>query len=131
MDRAKFAKAVESKRDLDRRAAERRKTAMRDFLFQAIQNGPLALKQATTLVRLAAERVKPDMERDTEYMDRELPRLRDRMERERQQQRHEPFELGHFRTPVSGFLPCFCSPSWSSLRLSSDNGDPSFSARVA
>ena len=77
-----FASAVEAKRDLDRRAAARRKTAMRDFLYQAIQNGPLALKQATTLVRLASERVKPDMERDTDYMDRELPRLRDRMERE-------------------------------------------------
>ncbi|HEY3440584.1 MAG TPA: S46 family peptidase [Paludibaculum sp.] len=80
--RPEFAAAVEAKRDLDRRAAARRKTAMRDFLYQAIQNGPLALKQATTLVRLASERVKPDMERDTDYMERELPRLRDRMERE-------------------------------------------------
>ncbi len=80
--RPEFAAAVEAKRDLDRRAAARRKTALRDFLYQAIQNGPLALKQATTLVRLAAERVKPDMERETDYMDRELPRLRDRMERE-------------------------------------------------
>ena len=80
--RPEFAAAVEAKRDLDRRAAARRKMAMRDFLYQAIQNGPLALKQATTLVRLASERVKPDMERDTDYMERELPRLRDRMERE-------------------------------------------------
>jgi hypothetical protein len=80
--RPEFAAAVEAKRDLDRRAAARRKTAMRDFLYQAIQNGPLALKHATTLVRLAAERVKPDLERETDYMERELPRLRDRMERE-------------------------------------------------
>lgn len=80
--RPAFAPAVEAKRELDRLAAARRKTATRDFLYQAIQNGPLALKHATALVRLASERVKPDMERETDYMNRELPRLRNRMERE-------------------------------------------------
>lgn len=80
--RPEFATAVEAKRDLDRRAAARRQTGVRDFLYTAIQNGPLALKHATTLVRLASERVKPDIERDTDYMNRELPRLRDRMERD-------------------------------------------------
>ncbi len=80
--RPQYAKALAAKKELDGRAAERRKTATRDFLFQAIPNGPLALKHAATLVRLAAERIKPDMQRETDYMDRELPRLRDRLERD-------------------------------------------------
>jgi hypothetical protein len=79
---AGFARALAAKQELDRLAAEARRTAMRDFLFQAIAAGPLALKHATTLVRLAAERAKPDADRDPEYMNRELPALRNRLERE-------------------------------------------------
>lgn len=80
--RREFAKAVESKKELDRLAAERRRTATRDFLFQAIQSGPLALRQATTLVRLAAERAKPDADREPNFMNRDLPRLRASLERD-------------------------------------------------
>jgi hypothetical protein len=70
-----FAKSLDAKKELDRLAAERRQIATRDFLFQIITPGPLALRQATTLVRLAAERAKPDAERDPAYMGRELPAL--------------------------------------------------------
>ncbi len=77
-----FAGAIAAKAELDRLAAEQRRTAGRDFLFQAIAAGPLALKQATLLVRLAAERAKPDADRDADSMDRELPVLRNRLERE-------------------------------------------------
>jgi len=77
-----FAKALEAKKELDRLADERRRTATRAFLFQAIQSGPLALKEATQLVRLAAERAKPDAEREPNYMNRDLPRLRASLERE-------------------------------------------------
>ncbi|MBI5283249.1 MAG: S46 family peptidase [Candidatus Solibacter usitatus] len=80
--RPEFAKALLAKQDLDARAAARRKTATRDFLLQAVANGPLALKHATQLVRLAAEREKADADRETDYMDREIPRLRARMERD-------------------------------------------------
>ena len=80
--RPEFARAIEAKNELDRRAAERRRTATRDFLFQAIQAGPLALRHATTLVRLAEERAKPDAERDADYMEREIPRLRATLERD-------------------------------------------------
>ncbi|MBI4889676.1 MAG: S46 family peptidase [Acidobacteria bacterium] len=80
--RPEYAAAVAAKKELDQLAAQRRATAVRDFLLQSIANGPLALRHATQLVRLSAERVKPDMERDAEYMERELPRLRDRMERD-------------------------------------------------
>ena len=77
-----YGQALEAKRALDRMAEERGMSGVRDFLLQAIQNGPLALKQATTLVRLAAERAKPDMEREPEMMARALPQLRNRLERE-------------------------------------------------
>ena len=40
------------------------------------------MKHATQLVRLAAERLKPDAERDPDYMERELGQLRARMERD-------------------------------------------------
>ena len=78
-----FAKSLDAKKELDRLAAERRQIATRDFLFQIITPGPLALRQATTLVRLAAERAKPDAERDPAYMARELPALHNTMERQK------------------------------------------------
>jgi len=80
--RPEWKAAVEARRELDRRAAERRRMMVRDFLFQSLPNGPLALRHATQLVRLAAERAKPDMEREPDYMERELPRLRARLERD-------------------------------------------------
>jgi hypothetical protein len=80
--RPKFAKALEAKKDLDRLAEGRRRTASRDFLFQAVQAGPLALKHAATVVRLASERAKSDAERDADYMEREWPRLKLAMERD-------------------------------------------------
>jgi hypothetical protein len=80
--RPEFAKAVNAKKELDRLAQERRQTATRDFLLQAVQSGPLALKQAVMLVRLAAERPRPDAARDPDFMEREWPRLRAATERE-------------------------------------------------
>jgi len=77
-----FGAAMEAKKELDRLSAERRRVATRDFLFQIVKPGPLALKHATMLVRLAAERAKPDAARDPDYMNRELPTLRATMERE-------------------------------------------------
>jgi hypothetical protein len=78
---AGFDKSVEAKMDLDRLAAQRRRTATRDFLFQIIKPGPIALYHASTLVRLAAERAKPDAERDPDYMNRELPALSNTLQR--------------------------------------------------
>lgn len=80
--RPQWRPAIDSRRELDHRAAERRRTMLRDFLIESIPNGPIALRHATQLVRLAAERARPDMEREPEYMDRELPRLRARLERD-------------------------------------------------
>jgi hypothetical protein len=80
--RSELAPSLAAKQELDRLAAEQRRTATRDFLFSIIPNGALALKHATTLVRLAAERAKPDAEREPDYMARELPALHSRLERE-------------------------------------------------
>jgi hypothetical protein len=77
-----YAKALEAKTALDRLAMDRRAVATRDFLFQAIRPGPVALRVATTLVRLAAERAKADAERDPDYMERQWKALRNTLERE-------------------------------------------------
>jgi hypothetical protein len=79
---AGFNTSVEAKMDLDRLAARNRSTATRSFLFQIVKPGPIALYQATTLVRLASERARPDTERDPDYMNRELPALNNTLERQ-------------------------------------------------
>ena len=107
-----FAKSLDAKKELDRLAAERRQIATRDFLFQIITPGPLALRQATTLVRLAAERAKPDAERDPAYMARELPALT---------------TTWSARNPVSSappMKPCSVSGSTTPPDLGPANGSP-------
>jgi Peptidase S46 len=47
-----------------------------------VKAGAKAPALAVTLARLSQERAKPDLERRPEYMDRELSRLKDRLERE-------------------------------------------------
>ena len=79
---AAFTQSLDAKKELDRLARDRRQVATRDFLFQVITPGPLALRQATTLVRLSAERAKPDADRDPDYMARELPALHRTLERQ-------------------------------------------------
>ena len=59
---------------------DQRRTAERDFLLNGI--APVALIHATTIVRAATEGQKPDAEREPAYMDRELPRLRQTLDRQ-------------------------------------------------
>jgi len=80
--RKEWRESVAAKEALDRLAAEAKATAARDFLFSEIPSSAQALRHATQLVRLAAERAKPDAEREPAYMERLLPQLRDRMERD-------------------------------------------------
>ncbi|MFN3326789.1 MAG: S46 family peptidase [Bryobacteraceae bacterium] len=61
---------------------EQRATWERDFLLTAIPAGPKSLYLGTTLVRAANERQKPDAGRDPDYMERNLPRLGERLARE-------------------------------------------------
>jgi len=67
---------------------EKLQTWDRDFLLDLIARGPRALRWPTQLARRATEGVKPDAEREAGYMDRDLPRLRDQVERD--QQRYIP-----------------------------------------
>ncbi len=80
--RPEHAAGIRAKAELDRLAAERGRTARRDYLFSVVPSGALALKHAAILVRLAGERPKPDAQRAPAYMERELPRLRAEVERD-------------------------------------------------
>lgn len=74
--------AVDARAKLLRIFEERLTTWERDFLLSNIGSGPKSLSLASTLVRMAQEMAKPDMERDAEYMERNLPRLRASLERQ-------------------------------------------------
>ncbi|HSD66164.1 MAG TPA: S46 family peptidase, partial [Vicinamibacteria bacterium] len=54
----------------------------RDFLLDMLSRGARALQWPVLLARRAAEGVKPDAEREPGYMERDLPRLRDGLERD-------------------------------------------------
>jgi hypothetical protein len=77
-----YTKALEAKKELDRLAEERRKTAARDYLYSVIPVGALSLKHAAILVRLASERQKPDPEREAGYQTRDMQRLQAALERD-------------------------------------------------
>jgi hypothetical protein len=62
--------------------AEGLRTWERDFLLDAASWGPRALQWPLTLVRRSTESVKPDAEREPGFMERDLARLRDRLERD-------------------------------------------------
>ena len=55
---------------------ERKRAAWdRDFLLDQAKSGPKPLDLALTLVRWAAEKAKPDPEREPDYMERNRVRL--------------------------------------------------------
>jgi len=62
--------------------AERLRTWDRDFLLDVIARGPRALRWPTQLARRATESVKADAEREPGYMERDLARLRDQLDRD-------------------------------------------------
>lgn len=77
-----WAKALDAKKELDRLAEERRKMGGHDYLLTSVNVGSLALRDAAILVRLAAERQKPDAERDPGFQIRDLQRLQAALERD-------------------------------------------------
>ncbi|MCU0226839.1 MAG: S46 family peptidase [Bryobacterales bacterium] len=81
-NRAEWQPALAAHRELLRHVEERLTTWERDFLFSNVGVGAKSLSMAHTLVRLAAERAKPDMQRDEAYMERNLPRLLATLERQ-------------------------------------------------
>ena len=80
--RAEFRSAIQARRELSAVAAEMRREFEREMLLQLTRVGAKSIYFATTIARAAVERQKPDIERDPAYMDRELPRLRDNLERQ-------------------------------------------------
>ncbi len=77
--RPEWAGAVAARRELGDLMAARLASWDRDFLLEQMRLGPRPLDHALTLVRWAAERGKPDLERQPEYMERNWSRLGERL----------------------------------------------------
>lgn len=89
--RPELADAVAAHEELAALVAETERTWERDFLLEQVDEGPLSLDLALELVRWAAERQKPDAERDPEYQERNRERLADTV-RIAQRRLHRPAE---------------------------------------
>ena len=89
--RPEQAEALAAHQELARLQQEQLETWDRDFLIDQMKAGPKHLELALTLVRWAAEKAKPDLEREPEYMERQRERLRDRLKRD-QKRMHLPTE---------------------------------------
>lgn len=85
------AEAVAAQKELAQVMETVLRTWDRDFLLDQTKSGPKPLDLALTLVRWAGEKVKPDLERETDYMERERERLRERLRRD-QKRMHLPTE---------------------------------------
>jgi len=101
--RPAYRDAVTAYGELRKIVDEDRRTGARDFLiFYTLPTailptppGPKALLFAVSVARSAMERQKPDAERNSAYMNRNLPRLRERLERE-QKNFYEPADKALF-----------------------------------
>lgn len=60
----------------------RLRTWERDFLLDMLSRGSRGLQWPVQIARRATEGVKPDAEREPGYMERDLPRMRDQLERD-------------------------------------------------
>jgi hypothetical protein len=76
------APALEAYAGIEKLNAERLGTWDRDFLLDMASRGPRALRWPLTLVRRSTEGAKPDAEREIGSMERDLPRMRDQLERD-------------------------------------------------
>lgn len=89
--RPEQVEAVAAQKELAQTMEDVLRTWDRDFLLDQTKSGPKPLELALTLVRWAGEKVKPDLERETDYMERERERLRERLRRD-QKRMHLPTE---------------------------------------
>lgn len=84
--RPKLASALEARAALGALTEERLQTADRDFLLGQFRPSSTstskALWMALQIARISTERQKPDLERDPELMERELPKLLEKLEKE-------------------------------------------------
>jgi hypothetical protein len=80
--RADGKAAVEAHQGLAKLGEERLRTWDRDFLLDLVSRGPRGLRWPVSLARRATEGRKPDAQREPGYMERDLPRMRDQLERD-------------------------------------------------
>ncbi len=80
--RKEYQGALKARAELLSLQAEKTRTSEREFLLDSVRGVVKAPALAVTVARLSQERAKPDLERRPEYMERELPRLKDKLERE-------------------------------------------------
>ncbi|SEM88206.1 dipeptidyl-peptidase 7. Serine peptidase. MEROPS family S46 [Stigmatella aurantiaca] len=80
--RPEYAGALVGREELRESLKEEALTWEREFLLNNLRAGARGVSMAATLGQLARERAKPDMEREPEFMERELVRLKDQFERE-------------------------------------------------
>ncbi|HLK99350.1 MAG TPA: S46 family peptidase [Myxococcaceae bacterium] len=78
----KYPEALRARAELLGRMQDMGKTWEREFLLGNLRFGARAISMAVTLTRLSRERARPDLERKPDFMERELPRLKDQLERE-------------------------------------------------
>jgi hypothetical protein len=90
-NRPEQVEAVAAQKELTQVMDTVLRTWDRDFLLDQTKSGPKPLELALTLVRWAGEKVKPDLEREADYMERERERLRERLKRD-QKRMHLPTE---------------------------------------
>ena len=76
------APALEAYQGLAKLNEQRLLTWDRDFLLDAASRGPRGLRWPLSLSRRAREGQKPDAQREPGYMERDLPRMRDQLERD-------------------------------------------------
>jgi hypothetical protein len=76
------AQALEAYQGLRKLNEQRLLTWDRDFLLDAASRGPRGLRWPLSLSRRAKEGQKPDAQREPGYMERDLPRMRDQLERD-------------------------------------------------
>jgi hypothetical protein len=76
--------ALQAREELLALHAQETRLAEREFLLSLSTNGqgPRSVLLAVKVARAALERAKPDLERRPEYMERELPLLREQLERQ-------------------------------------------------
>ncbi|MDY7225483.1 S46 family peptidase [Hyalangium rubrum] len=80
--KGKHPEGLRARSELLGRLKDTGKTWEREFLLNNLRAGAKGPTMAVTLARLARERAKPDLEREPEFMERELARLKDQLERE-------------------------------------------------
>lgn len=80
--RPEQAAAVAAHRELAELVAGRRRVWERDFLLDQMKNGPKPLELALNLARWAGEKVKPDLEREPDYQERNRQLNREKLERD-------------------------------------------------